>query len=137
MLTRPPSPRALRTARSARAVAVPGLHRDRLAELEVPNAHDPALHLGQRPIAAILGQPDGPAHGGRAVLAVRAELALAVAPQAAEDRVPAALLLRGRGRRRALDRRALRARRLALEHQIGDERLGRLRLRPGHRLLDL
>src|SRR3954466_757357 len=122
MLTLPPSPRALGLARGAREIAVPGLDRDRLAALEVPNAHRPALHRGQRPIAAILGQPDGSAHRGRAVLAVRAEPALAVAPQATEDRLPAALLL-GRGRRGALDRRALRARRLAPEHQIGDQHL--------------
>src|SRR5512144_59781 len=77
MLTRPPSLRALGLARRARdacEVAVPGLDRDRLAALEVPNAHCPALHRGQRPIATILGQPDGPANGRRAVLAVGAEL---------------------------------------------------------------
>src|SRR5690349_21226656 len=87
-----------------REIAVPGLDRDRLATLEVPNAHRPALHRRQRPIAAILGQPDGPADGGRAVLAVRAERALAAAPQPAEDGLLAALLLLGRGRRGALDR---------------------------------
>src|SRR3954447_13569907 len=112
MLTLPPSPRALGLARAAHEVAVPGLHRDRPAALEVPNAHRPALHRGQRPIAAILGQPDGPAHGGRAVLAVRAELALPAAPQLAEDGLRSLLLLlgvHGRGPR-ALQRRALRAR---------------------------
>src|SRR5437762_12058423 len=127
MLTPPPSlrpPGLAGGAGSAREVAVPGLDRDRPAALEVPNAHRPALHRGQRPIAAILGQPDGPADGGRAVLAVGPELALAVAPQPAEDRLRAALLLLGRGRGGPLDRRALRAR-LALEHQVGDERLGR------------
>src|SRR5690349_12727549 len=112
MLTRPPSPRALGPARGAREVAVPGLDGDRPAALEVPNADRSALHRGQRPIAAILGQPDGPAHGGGAVLAVRAELALAVAPQGAENRLRTALFLRRCGRRGALDRRALRARRL-------------------------
>src|SRR3954468_13331507 len=134
MLTLPPSPRALGLARGAREIAVPGLDRDRLAALEVPNAHRPALHRGQRPIAAILGQPDGPAHGGRAVLAVRAEPALAVAPQATEDRLRAALLLLGRGRRGALDRQALGARRLAPEHQIGGEHLRLSGLRLGRRL---
>src|SRR4051794_26761703 len=137
MLTRPPSPRALGVARGAREIAVPGLDRDRPAALEVPNAHRPALHRGQRPIAAILGQPDGAAHGGRAVLAVRAELALAVAPQAAEDRLGAALLLlRDRGRGGALDRPALRARRLTLEHQVGDQHLRLRGLRLGRRLPD-
>src|SRR5215212_1849353 len=108
------------------------------ATLEVAHLDRPAGDLRERPLAAVLHQPDGAAHRGGAVLAVGAELALAVAPQLAEDRLRA-LLLRGRVRRRprALQRRALRARDLALQHEVRDERLGPLRLLLGHALLDL
>src|SRR5919204_4968850 len=87
---RPPGDLAGRAQR-ARQVAVPGLHRHRLVALEVPDTDDAALHGGQRPIAAILGQPDRPADGRRAVLAGGPELALAVAPQLAEHRLRAPL----------------------------------------------
>src|SRR3954452_3290925 len=92
----------------AREVAVAGLDRDGPVALEVAHLDRPADDLGERSLAAILHQPDGAAHGGRAVVAVRAELALAVAPQLAQDRLRA-LLLRGRVRRRprGLQRRTL------------------------------
>src|SRR5512133_3477189 len=100
MVTRAPSLRPRRLgarALGARQVAVAGLHRHSLLALEVPDGHGAALHSGQRAIAAILGQPDRPADRCGAVLAGRAELALAVAPQLAEDGLGAALLLLGRG----------------------------------------
>src|SRR5262245_48285629 len=80
-------------ASAPREVRVAGPHRDRLALLEVTHLHDAAHDLRQRPVAAILDQPLRPDHRGRAVLALRAEAALAVAPQP-----PRLLLLERRSR---------------------------------------
>src|SRR5262249_12999311 len=106
----------------------------------VAHADGAPLDLRERAVALVLGQPHRAADGRRAVGAVAAELALAVAPELAQDRLrPLLLLLLCRLRRRpgALQRRALRARDLALEDQVGDQRLGLLGLLLRDRLLDL
>ena len=132
-------PPLARRALRAREVAVAGLDRHRLLALEVAHAPTPRFTVVSVPSQRSCGQPDRPAHRGRAVLAGRAELALAVAPQLAEHRLraPSSSSSRRRRRARALERRALRPRRLALEDEVGDQRLRLLRLLLGHRLLDL
>src|SRR5512133_2924014 len=119
-------PRLARGALRPRQIAVAGLHGHGLLALEVAHLDRAAPDLRQRAVALVLGEPDRAADRRRAVLARRAELALAVAPELAEHRLRPLLLVHRR-RPRALQRRALRRRR-ALEHDVGDQRRRLLRL---------
>ena len=70
-------------ANAGRGTASRAQDDDLAAALRRSDVHDAALDLRQRARAVVLDVPGGAAHGRRGVLAGGAELALAVAPQAA------------------------------------------------------
>src|SRR5689334_5434307 len=102
----------LRPARMALGlgeVAVAGVHDDAHVTVRVVDRHGALAHTRQRPVAAILDEPDRPAHRGDAVAAARAEVAVVVVAPQAPRRLPLLFLRRGGGARlraRARRRRA-------------------------------
>src|SRR5436190_22473794 len=84
------------SAYGVRQLAVAGAHHDGAMATTIVDRHAALAHARQRSVAAVLHVPRRAPHGGHAVAAAGAELALAVAaPQA--PRRPA-LLLAHRGR---------------------------------------
>src|SRR4051812_34840229 len=73
----------LRSAPSARGVAVVRFDEHRLTANEVAHVDEAPVDLHERGVARVLGQPLGAADGGGAVLAAGAESALPVAPELA------------------------------------------------------
>src|SRR4051812_14641211 len=77
-----------------RDVALACAELDRLVLDEVTDVDDALLHERPRPVAPILRQPRGPVDGRCDVAALRAELALAAAPEVPHDLLRALDLLR-------------------------------------------
>src|SRR3954469_3292703 len=85
-----------------RQIAVAGAHHDGAMATTIVDRHAALAHARQRSVAAVLHVPGRPAHGGHAVAAAGAELALAVAaPQAARRLALLLLAHHGRARRTA------------------------------------
>src|SRR4051812_20717009 len=82
-------PAPSRPSAGRRQVLLPGVQHDGAMTGEVAHRDDPLAHLEQRPVAAVLGQPEGAADGPGAVVAGGSRLSLAVAPEAAQHRVAA------------------------------------------------
>src|SRR4051812_37822267 len=68
-------------------VLLAGLDLDRLVASEVAHGHPAPVHLRERAGTGVLHEPLGPDHRRRAVLALGAEVPLAVSPQAALPRL--------------------------------------------------
>src|SRR3954451_22683168 len=80
-------------------IAVAGAHHHGAMATTVVDRHAAFAHARQRSVAAVLHVPSRPAHGGHAVAAAGAELALAVAAPHTASRLALLLfLLRGPGR---------------------------------------